>query len=114
MVAVADKGYRAIAVDFRGFGLSEQPAEPEKATLKDLVDDVVDLLDSLSINQVVLVGKDVGALPAFLIPALHPERVSGMITVGVPFLNPSNSPVRFDLLPEGFYILRWKVHSFFP
>ncbi|KAM2201422.1 hypothetical protein ACFX1R_001247 [Malus domestica] len=65
MVAVADKGYRAIAIDFRGFGLSEQPAEPEKATLKDLVDDVVDLLDSLSINKVVLVGKDVGALPAY-------------------------------------------------
>lgn len=52
MVAVADKGYRAIAIDFRGFGLSEQPAAPEKATLKDLVDDVVDLLDSLSINKV--------------------------------------------------------------
>ncbi|CAN6706571.1 unnamed protein product [Malus baccata var. baccata] len=108
MVAVADKGYRAIAIDFRGFGLSEQPAEPGKATWKDLVDDVVDLLDSVSINKVVLVGKDFGALPAYLTPALHPERVAGLITVGVPFLNPANSPVRFDLLPEGFYMSRWK------
>ncbi|XP_048444051.1 epoxide hydrolase A-like [Pyrus x bretschneideri] len=102
MVAVADKGHRAIAIDFRGLGLSEQPAESEKAIFKDLVDDVVGLLDSLSIN------KDFGALPAYLIPALHPECISGMITVGVPFLNPANSPVRFDLLPKGFYMLRWK------
>ncbi|ONI17391.1 hypothetical protein PRUPE_3G156400 [Prunus persica] len=46
------KGYRAIAIDFRGYGLSEQPAEPEKGTFKDLADDVVALLDSLGINKV--------------------------------------------------------------
>ncbi|GMN28062.1 hypothetical protein TIFTF001_001907 [Ficus carica] len=53
MVAVANNGYRAIAFDHRGYGLSEQPAEPEKATFKDLIDDVVALLDSLGINKVI-------------------------------------------------------------
>ena len=52
MIAVANAGYRAIAIDFRGYGLSEQPAEPEKATLYELVDDVVGLLDALSIKKV--------------------------------------------------------------
>ncbi|CAL2247652.1 unnamed protein product [Prunus armeniaca] len=51
MLAVANKGYRAIAIDFRGYGLSEQPVEPEKGTFKDLADDVVALLDSLGINK---------------------------------------------------------------
>ncbi|KAH0983513.1 hypothetical protein GBA52_010690 [Prunus armeniaca] len=51
MVAVANKGYRAIAFDHRGYGLSEQPAEPERATLLDLVDDAVALLDSLGIDK---------------------------------------------------------------
>uniref|UniRef100_A0A803Q6K5 AB hydrolase-1 domain-containing protein n=1 Tax=Cannabis sativa TaxID=3483 RepID=A0A803Q6K5_CANSA len=52
MIAVANKGYRAIAFDFRGYGLSDQPLEPEKATFQDLIDDVVGLLDSLAINKV--------------------------------------------------------------
>lgn len=52
MIAVANNGYRAIAYDCRGYGLSEQPAELEKATFNDLVEDVVGLLDSLAIDKV--------------------------------------------------------------
>ncbi|RZC16109.1 hypothetical protein D0Y65_009402 [Glycine soja] len=51
MIAAANAGYRAIAFDFRGYGLSEHPAEPQKANLLDLVDDVVGPLDSLSITK---------------------------------------------------------------
>jgi len=52
MIAVANAGYRAIAFDFRGYGLSEQPAEPEKETMFDLVHEIVGLLDALSISKV--------------------------------------------------------------
>ena len=52
MIAVANAGYRAIAFDSRGYGLSDHPAEPEKATIMDLVDEVKDLLDTLGINKV--------------------------------------------------------------
>ena len=52
MIAAANAGYRAIAFDFRGYGLSEHPVEPQKANLLDLVDDVVGPLDSLSITNV--------------------------------------------------------------
>ena len=52
MIAVANKGYRAIAFDFRGYGLSDQPEEPEKATFQDLNEDVVGLMDSLAITKV--------------------------------------------------------------
>ncbi|KAL9322479.1 hypothetical protein ACSQ67_010532 [Phaseolus vulgaris] len=48
IIAAANAGYRAIAFDFRGYGVSEHPAEAEKANLLDLVDYVVGLLDSLS------------------------------------------------------------------
>ncbi|KAL6176313.1 hypothetical protein ACLB2K_052947 [Fragaria x ananassa] len=53
MIAVANNGYRAIAFDCRGCGLSELPAEPEKATFKDLVDEVVGVLDALAIDKVI-------------------------------------------------------------
>jgi len=52
MIAVANAGYRAIAFDFRGYGLSEQPAEPEKETMYDLIDEIVGLLDALNITKV--------------------------------------------------------------
>ena len=52
MVAAAAAGYRAIAFDFRGYGLSQHPPEPEKASFYDLVADVVGVMDSLGINKV--------------------------------------------------------------
>ncbi|KAH7533301.1 hypothetical protein FEM48_Zijuj04G0116200 [Ziziphus jujuba var. spinosa] len=108
MIAVANRGYRAIAFDFRGYGLSDQPLEPEKANFQVLVDDVIGVLDSLSIDKAILVGKDFGAFPAYLVPILHPERVSGVVTLGVPFMLPGPSAVKNHLLPKGFYITRWQ------
>nr|XP_029118035.1 uncharacterized protein LOC105036409 [Elaeis guineensis] len=106
MVAVAEAGFRAIAPDFRGYGLSEQPPEPEKATWEDLVDDLLAILDSLSIPKAFVVGKDFGAKPAYYFVVSHPDRVAGVITLGIPF-----APKRFsrDSLPEGFYIFRWGI-----
>ena len=45
-------GYRAIAFDFRGYGLSQQPPEPEKASFDDLVVNIIGVMDSLGISKV--------------------------------------------------------------
>lgn len=108
MKAVAAAGYRAIAIDFRGYGLSEQPAEPEKGNFMDLVDDVVALLDTCGINKVFLIGKDFGSITAYLVAVVHPERVSGLVSLGIPFLLPGPNCIRNDLMPSGFYITRWQ------
>ncbi|RXH94181.1 hypothetical protein DVH24_023865 [Malus domestica] len=84
-VALANKGYREIAIHFMGYGL----ADPENDTLIDLVHDVVALLDALAINKAFLIGKDFGALLAYLVTAIHPERISGVVTLGIPFTLPS-------------------------
>ncbi|XP_057525624.1 uncharacterized protein LOC130805039 [Amaranthus tricolor] len=108
MVGVAKAGYRAIAIDYRGYGLSDQPSEPEKTTLTDFAEDVVGLLNFLGIDKVFLVGKDFGAFIASLVAVLYPNRVSGFITLGVPFILPGPARTQSDQLPKGFYILRWK------
>ncbi|OIT02900.1 PREDICTED: bifunctional epoxide hydrolase 2-like isoform X1 [Nicotiana attenuata] len=108
MIAVADAGFRAIAPDFRGYGLSELPAEPEKTTFRDLVDDLLDMLDSLGIHQVFLVGKDFGARVAYHFALVHPDRVSTVITLGVPFLLTGPETFPRDFIPNGFYMLRWQ------
>lgn len=52
MVAVAASGYRAIAFDYRGYGLSDPPPVPEKTTFADLINDLHFLLDNLGISKV--------------------------------------------------------------
>lgn len=106
MIAVAEAGFEAIALDFRGFGLSDRPLELEQASWEDLTADILSILDSLGIPKAFIVGKDFGAKPAFDIAIQHPDRVMGIITVGVPFAPKSFATVREP--PKGFYIARWR------
>nr|ACF86550.1 unknown [Zea mays] len=106
MRAVAAAGYRAIAPDCRGYGLSEQPPEHEEVSPDDLIADVLGILDALSVPKAFLVGKDFGAMPAYGFALQHPGRTLGVVCLGIPF-NPA--PMSFDaIMPEGFYILRWR------
>nr|AFK46029.1 unknown [Medicago truncatula] len=107
MLALAGVGFRAIAPDYRGYGLSDSPPEPEKTTFTHLLNDLLQIIDALAISKVFLVGKDFGGPPAYLFSILHPERVLGVITLGVPYVPPGPSMLH-KYLPEGFYILRWK------
>ncbi|KAG8370094.1 hypothetical protein BUALT_Bualt14G0081800 [Buddleja alternifolia] len=95
LTAVGGKaGFRAIAIDYRGYGLSDQPPQPEKTTFSEFVSDLLALLHALSIP------KDFGARVAYLFALHHPEKVLGIITLVVPYLPPR--PLTFhESLPEG-------------
>lgn len=54
MIAVAEAGYRSIAFDYRGYGLSERPSAPDKSTFADFTDDLHSLLNVLGISKVLL------------------------------------------------------------
>ncbi|RCV42302.1 hypothetical protein SETIT_9G205600v2 [Setaria italica] len=106
MLAAAAAGYRAIAPDCRGYGLSDQPPDNEEASWvwDDLVADVLAILDTFSIPKAFLLGKDFGAIPAYEFALQHPDRTRGVACLGIPF---SPVPFPFDTMPEGFYVLRW-------
>lgn len=61
--------------------------------------------------QIFLVGKDFGARVVFHFALLHPNRVSAVATLGVPFLLTSPGTFPQYLLPKGFYMLRWQVRA---
>ncbi|PWA90590.1 epoxide hydrolase [Artemisia annua] len=107
MIAVADAGFRAIAPDFRGYGLSDSPVEPEKASYDDFVNDVVSILDSLHISKVFVIAKDFGTWIAYSFVLLHPEKIAGIVTLGMAFMPPAAYKPDFTL-PEGFYVRRWQ------
>ena len=52
MIALAKAGFRAIAPDHRGYGLSDPPPQPDKASFADILTDLLNLLDALQIAKV--------------------------------------------------------------
>ncbi|KAK6918880.1 Alpha/beta hydrolase fold-1 [Dillenia turbinata] len=108
MLAVAASGFRAIAFDFMGYGLSDQPPQPDNASFNDLVDDAIGLLNALGIHKAVFVGKDMGSFPAFQLGVVHPDRVIAVISLGIPFILPGPNSLPFHLMPRGFYVVRWQ------
>lgn len=108
MIAVANAGYRAIAPDYRGYGLSDIPAEPEKTSFADLIADTATILDSLAISKVFVIGKDFGGMVGYLFALFFPEKLAGIITLGIPYM-PPEALQQLQTLPEGFYMRRWQV-----
>lgn len=73
--ALADK-YRLIRYDTRGHGGS--PVKPGKATIFDLADDALGLLDALRIESAHVVGLSMGGMTGQVIAAKHPKRLRSL------------------------------------
>lgn len=86
MEALAAAGYRAIALDMRGYGRSSAPADPLLYTPFHTVGDLVGLLDALELPEVTIVGHDFGASVAWNAALLRPDRFTAVFGVSVPFL----------------------------
>ena len=83
--AVAEAGFRAIAVDMRGYGRTDRPLRATEYGNQTIVADLTGVLDALGEEQAVFVGHDFGAQAAWA-AALHaPERVRGVVSVAVPY-----------------------------
>ncbi|MEL7209568.1 MAG: alpha/beta fold hydrolase, partial [Actinomycetota bacterium] len=59
--ALAEAGYRAVAIDVRGYGRSAAPADIEAYSMMELVGDVIAVIDDLGPDQLHhRIGLDVG------------------------------------------------------
>ncbi len=82
---VAEAGFRAIAVDMRGYGRTDRPLHATEYGNQTIVADLTGLLDALGEERAVFVGHDFGAQAAWA-AALHaPERVRGVVSLAVPY-----------------------------
>lgn len=77
---LVDEGYRVVAYDGRGHGLSEKLHDPAAYGTVE-IDDAVRLLDHLGIDRAHVVGYSRGGALAMRIRALHPARVAS-VTIG--------------------------------
>jgi len=97
MKALADAGFRAIAPDQRGYGLTDQPDELTSYDMQHLTADLVGLMDALNIDKAVFCGHDWGGAVVWGMGMLHPERVAGIIGVNTPH-NPRSPLAPVELL----------------
>ena len=86
--ALAEAGYRAVAVRMRGYEPSSQPEDGDYHAVR-MAEDVVAFAAALSEAPVHLVGHDWGANIAYAAASLAPERFASLVTMAVPH------PVRF-------------------
>jgi pimeloyl-ACP methyl ester carboxylesterase len=71
---VADAGFRAIAVDLKGHGLSDKPLDPKGYDVDSLVEHLREILDALDLERAPLVGHSLGASLIYHFVARYPDR----------------------------------------
>jgi 3-oxoadipate enol-lactonase len=76
-----NKGYRVIAVDWRGQGESDGSAEPAAFSMYHLGDDAYALLQHLGIEKVHWVGLSMGGMVAMRLYPRHPEIFKSLALV---------------------------------
>jgi pimeloyl-ACP methyl ester carboxylesterase len=82
--AFARAGYRVVAPDLRGYGLSDKPARVVDYAIDKLSGDVAALVAALGEESTLVVGHDWGGNVAWDFAMNYPERVRGLVSLNMP------------------------------
>jgi pimeloyl-ACP methyl ester carboxylesterase len=82
MQALADAGYRACAMDLRGYGASDKP--PRGYDTRTSATDVASVLRSLGASRAVVVGHGWGGWIAWSMPTLQPTVTRAIASLSMP------------------------------
>jgi pimeloyl-ACP methyl ester carboxylesterase len=84
LAALADAGYRAVAIDQRGYSPGVRPVGVDAYGPDELIADVVAVADALEWRRLDLVGHDWGAAVAWMTAGAHPELLRTLTTISTP------------------------------
>jgi pimeloyl-ACP methyl ester carboxylesterase len=79
--ALERSGHRVVAYDARGHGQSSRAPTPTAYEYSDLADDLLGVLDELSIPRAVLAGASMGAHTLLALALSDPEMVAGVVVI---------------------------------
>ena len=108
--AVAAAGWRAVAIDVRGYGRSSRPEPIEAYRMTEVAADNAAVVEALGEPRAVIIGHDWGSPIAFNSVLLHPESFRALGLLSVPYAPRGNNrpSVAFramgDAVGEEFYI----------
>lgn len=83
-LALAAAGYRAVAIDQRGYSPGARPADVEAYAMPRLVEDIAGVADALGSEHFHVVGHDWGAAVAWFTAMTYPDRVLSVTALSVP------------------------------
>ncbi|KAL2011318.1 hypothetical protein VTN00DRAFT_4036 [Thermoascus crustaceus] len=106
-------GLRVVAPDCLGYGRTDAPDPPQPYSHKQCADDIKALALSLGASKIILGGHDWGATLVYRIALWHPDLVTHVFTVCVPFVPPSPQYLSLEELvrtraPNFTYQLQFK------
>ena len=101
------RSHRVVTIDPRGNGRSDRPTDPAAYADTQFVADTITVMDTLGIHSAVLIGLCTSGWRSLLAAALHPERVSGVVSIATwaPFLTPPHAvraAADFDAVLESY------------
>lgn len=98
---LAAAGYHAVAPDMRGYGKSDKPHAIEAYNQVEVVNDIVGLIPALGYDSAVVIGHDWGAPTAWSCALHHPDVVTAVGALSVPFTPRPPAPP-LDIMREVF------------
>ena len=82
--ALVGAGYRVVAVDQRGYNLSDKPLGVQHYQIDRLTGDIAALIRALGRERAVLVAHDWGGVVAWRFAMDHPEAVDRLVVMNAP------------------------------
>ncbi|MFF5483122.1 alpha/beta fold hydrolase [Streptomyces sp. NPDC012935] len=106
--ALAAAGYRAVAMDVRGYGRSSRPEAVDSYRMLELVEDNAAVVEALGERSAVIVGHDWGATIAATSTLLRPDVFRAVGLLSVPY-TPPGGPKPSEVFaqmggPDEFYV----------
>ncbi len=107
----ADQGYRVVVPDQRGYNLTAKPVAIAAYRVRELMQDVVELIAALGAGKVYLAGHDWGAAVAWGLAAFHPHLLHKVVVINVPHPTVMRATLRtqLDQLRRSWYIFFFQL-----
>lgn len=117
---MAGLGFRVVAPDMRGYGKSSVYDTHEAYAQREVVADMLELLDSLGRERAVWVGHDWGSPTVWALAQLYPQRCSAVASLCVPYIPAADGPesmaglIDRDIYPADEYPLgQWDYMMYY-
>ena len=86
-IPVLAKHFKVVALDLRGFNLSDKPAGIEAYEMEKLTSDVNALLGHFGKDKAIIVGHDWGGAIAWSFAMRHPDKTERLVVLNLPHPN---------------------------